>query len=109
MKHDALWLKVDRLTTFLMDDQGRKSDFMRLVPIHPYAAYLAATIYRQFSSAQRTPFRLLKQADRGSFPVLVREHPKGDGDTWLWYTADALWDYFFLEDTLELPTASETR
>ena len=103
MKHDALWPKVGWLTTFLMDDQGRKSDFERLIPIHPCAAYLAATISRQFSLAQRTLFRFLKQADRGSFPVFLHEHPKGDGGDRFWYTADALWDYFFLGDSLELP------
>jgi len=99
-KREALWDRVKGLSRFLAGENGRPSDFKDLIPIHPYAAMLVSRISREFSSSQRTLFRFLKRRDAGAFPEFLQEYPKGD---WLWYTADALWDYFFGSQDADLP------
>lgn len=98
---DGLWNKVARITQHLIGDELRRDDFKGLIPIHPFAAYLLATISRQFSSSQRSLFLFLKgeKENQPSFVQFLREYPRED---WFWFTADSLWDYFFREDSTEL-------
>ncbi|AIG97398.1 hypothetical protein AFULGI_00005970 [Archaeoglobus fulgidus DSM 8774] len=69
------------------------SDFQKLLPIHPYTAYLSARIAQYFGSSQRTIFKFLKSEEKASFATFLNEHPK---DSWYLLTPDFLWDYFFV-------------
>ncbi|NPV08139.1 MAG: hypothetical protein HPY83_09275 [Anaerolineae bacterium] len=106
-RREAMWGWVAAAAKMLVTaarEGERREDFKALVPIHPYAAFLLSTISREFSSSERTLFRWLRgekgQEDPlGSFPRFLRQ----DVDTEpAWLTADALWDYFFLDENLEL-------
>jgi len=104
-KRDSLWYNVEGCCSAILPlDQGRKEDFRKIIPIHPYSAYILANIARTFSSSQRTLFRFLRggesldQSDRFSFSRFLQEYPR---DGWNWLTVDFLWDYFYAEDDPE--------
>ncbi len=99
IRKESLWSRVEKTTIRLLGDEGRKDDFKGLIPVHPYAAYLLATITRQFSSSQRTLFKFLKEEDEYSFNCFLKNYPRHE---WYWFTADILWDYFFRDDNPEL-------
>lgn len=101
IKKESLWGRVERATKIPLRDEAetRIEDFKGLIPLHPFAAFLLATISRQFSSSQRTLFRFLKEEVDCSFLRFIREYPQNN---WFWLTADILWDYFFRDDNSEL-------
>ncbi|KUK07754.1 MAG: Uncharacterized protein XD48_0089 [Archaeoglobus fulgidus] len=68
-------------------------DFKRLLPIHPYTAYLSAKIAQWFGSSQRTLFKFLKSEEGSPFVTFLNNYPKND---WYLLTPDFLWDYFFV-------------
>ncbi|MGI6209950.1 MAG: hypothetical protein ACOYEW_17230, partial [Anaerolineae bacterium] len=106
-RREAMWGWVAAAAGMLVAnaDRGeRQADLKALVPIHPYAAFLLSTISREFSSSERTLFRWLrgekgKDDPPGSFPRFLRQEVDAEP---AWLTADALWDYFFLDENLEL-------
>ncbi|SHE91973.1 hypothetical protein SAMN02745218_01069 [Desulfofundulus australicus DSM 11792] len=99
IKKESLWSRVQRATVSLLGDEARMEDFKGLIPLHPFAAFLLATISRQFSSSQRTLFRFLKEDVDNSFIQFIKNYPQNN---WFWLTADILWDYFFRDDNPEL-------
>ncbi|MCL6559221.1 MAG: hypothetical protein K6U74_10575, partial [Firmicutes bacterium] len=99
VKKESLWDRVKKVTVSLLGDEARIEDFKGLIPLHPFSAFLLATISRQFSSSQRTLFRFLKEDVENSFVQFIRNYPQNN---WFWLTADILWDYFFRDDNPEL-------
>jgi hypothetical protein len=102
-KRLAMWPSVALLPQHLLGAAENlaalRAQMQALVPLHPYAAYLISLISRQFSSSERTLFRFLQDDAPGSFARFLRRDI-GDGSPW--YTADALWDYFLLDESLEM-------
>ncbi|MGI9862647.1 hypothetical protein SDD30_14810 [Moorella naiadis] len=96
-KRDSLWGNVDVavLHINMLGERVKKEELKMLAPIHPFTAYLLATISSLYSSSQRTLFQFLKKDEPGSFQWFVANYPQ---DNWYWLTPDYLWQYFF-EDT----------
>lgn len=99
-----LWESVQRdAANFIIkrDESIKLDDMKKLLPIHPYAAYLLKFITAQVSSNQRTMFQFLCAADNGTFKNFIDSHGfEYGGDNFL--TTDFLWDYFFQEDNPDL-------
>lgn len=98
-----LWTRVERGAVehiVRRDESITFDDLRKILPIHPYAAYLLKFIAQSVSSNQRTMFQFLCADDDGSFANFVASHGFEDGDNFL--TADSLWDYFFREDNPDL-------
>lgn len=83
------------------------SDMKKLLPIHPYAAYLLKFISQQISSNQRTMFQFLcanyseDDAEHRNFKWFINNYGvegyRGD-----YLTVNFLWDYFFHLDNPDL-------
>ncbi len=90
-----LWLQVEKVAD-AMESAGipdvEKEDMEKLVPMHPYTAYLLAHISNLYVSSQRSLFRYLKSKEKGGFSDFIEKYPE---DGWYWITSDRLWDYFF--------------
>lgn len=99
-KRDSLWSNVDVavLHINLLGESVKKEELKLLTPIHPFTAYLLATISSLYSSSQRTLFQFLKKDDPGSFQWFVNNYPR---DNWYWLTPDFLWQYFFEDFKIE--------
>ena len=99
-----LWESVRRdAVNFIIkrDESIKLDDMKKLLPIHPYAAYLLKFIAQSISSNQRTMFQFLCAADNGTFKNFIDSHGfEYGGDNFL--TTDFLWDYFFQEDNPDL-------
>ncbi|NYE57523.1 hypothetical protein [Carboxydothermus ferrireducens] len=105
-KRETLWQEVERILLHLNVlglDKLNRGEAKKLVPIHPYAAYLLSQISKFYSSSQRTLFNFLKSDELGGFRWFIRENPRDD---WYWLTADCLWQYFF-ESSENLTEMSE--
>jgi len=105
----TLWDSVERCAEKLkQNSEGLKiEDLKRLVPIHPFSAYLLSILSKQLSSNQRTMFQFLKEdasnqeeGVKHNFNWFIQNHTI---DGWCWLTADFMWDYFFKPDDIELP------
>lgn len=105
-----LWEIVKRdAADFIMkrDVTIQPADMKKLLPIHPYAAYLLKFISQQFSSNQRTMFQFLcanySENDEGqkNFKWFINHYGvdtlRGD-----YLTVNFLWDYFFHLDNPDL-------
>jgi hypothetical protein len=106
-KRETLWQGVERLLlhlNILGTDKLKKGELKKLVPVHPYAAYLLSYISKLYSSSQRTLFNFLKSDEPGGFQWFIKDNPR---DEWYWLTADCLWQYFFenKNDAMELSEA----
>ena len=99
-KQDSLWSQVEKaaLQINLLGEAVSKEELRLLPPIHPYTAYLLATISSLYSSSQRTFFRFLKEKEEGSFQWFISNYPH---DGWYWLTPDYLWQYFFEKMKIE--------
>lgn len=100
-KRDSLWSPVDVSVMhikLLGGESVTKEDLKKLAPIHPFTAYLLATISRLYSSSQRTLFQFLKSPEQWSFQWFIANYPVDD---WYWLTPDYLWRYFFEDVRLE--------
>ena len=99
-----LWESVQRdAANFIIkrDESIKLDDMKKLLPIHPYAAYLLKFIAQSISSNQRTMFQFLCAPGVGSFKNFIDDREfKYDGDNFL--TTNFLWDYFFQEDNPDL-------
>ena len=99
-----LWGNVQRdVVNFIIkrDESIKPDDMKKLLPIHPYAAYLLKFIAQSISSNQRTMFQFLCAAGNGGFANFIDSHGFDfNGDNFL--TTDFLWDYFFQEDNPDL-------
>ena len=83
------------------DESVPVDEMKKLLPIHPYAAYLLKFIAQTISSNQRTMFQFLCSDSLGSFKDFIESHGfEFGGDNFL--TTDFMWDYFFQEDNPDL-------
>lgn len=83
-------------------------DFRKLLPMHPYAAYLLRIIAKDISSNERTIFKFLSEdVSDDRFPNFkwFIEHVSFEYGKWNYLTADYLWDYFFNANNVDLDNA----
>jgi hypothetical protein len=99
-KRDTFWSKVDVAVLHInvLGERVPKDELKMLAPIHPFTAYLLATISSLYSSSQRTLFQFLKKNEPGSFQWFIHRYPQDD---WYWLTPDYLWQYFFEDVKIE--------
>jgi len=99
-RRESLWGPVDRIMMYinLLGESVHKDEIKSLTPIHPFTAYLLATIATLYSSSQRTLFQFLKTEEQGSFQWFIINYPR---DNWYWLTPDFLWEYFFENTKIE--------
>ena len=99
-----LWEAVERVVREQLsprDNSLTPEHFVRLLPIHPYAAMLLKFMAQAISSNQRTMFNFLCSEQVGSFKNFIESHGfEYGGDNFL--TADSLWDYFFQTNNPDL-------
>ena len=100
VKRDSLWDQVDAaaLHINMLGEPVKKEELKLLPPIHPFTAYLLATISSVYSSSQRTFFQFLKEKDAGTFQWFIDNYPMNE---WYWLTPDYLWQYFFEDMKIE--------
>ncbi|HHY53744.1 MAG TPA: hypothetical protein GX499_11020, partial [Clostridiales bacterium] len=94
-----LWLQVESVAD-AMESAGlpdvEQKEMEKLVPMHPYTAYLLAHISNLYVSSQRSLFMYLKSKENGGFADFIEKYPENE---WYWITSDRLWDYFFDSQT----------
>jgi len=98
---EKIWLTLE--TNFSLQSEAQDllsveentslKDFKKLIPMHPYSAFLSSRIVEYFGSSQRTLFQFLKYEEKSSFLEFLKEYPKDD---YYLLTPDFLWDYFFV-------------
>ncbi len=113
---DDLWARVERSTRSSLISRTpdiKESELKRLLPIHPYAAYLLKVISKDISSNQRTMFQFLS-GDSGSaetpktnFRWFIETH-SNELHSWNYLTVDYLWTYFFTEENVDLDVIFKT-
>jgi hypothetical protein len=113
---DDLWARVERSTRNVLISRSpeiKDSELQRLLPIHPYTAYLLKVISKDISSNQRTMFQFLS-GDYGSienpktnFRWFIENH-SNTLNGWNYLTVDFLWMYFFTEENVDLDTIFKT-
>ena len=88
---------LDTIITRLVnnDSSQAKSDILRLLPLHPYTAYLSTFVARNIGSANRSVFNFLYDDEKG-FANFILNNSIESGRL---LTADNLWDFFL--DTFE--------
>lgn len=82
-----------------------EDDFRKLLPMHPYAAYLLRIIAKDISSNERTIFKFLSEdVSDEKYPNFkwFIEHISFEYGKWNYLTADYLWDYFFNSNNVDL-------
>lgn len=107
-----LWDGVKRGSVDVIKNKDysiQDDDFKKLLPMHPYAAYLLKFIAKDISSNQRTIFQFLsgdysEDEDKTNFKWFV-EHFAFEYGKWNYLTADYLWDYFFKTSNVDLDAA----
>lgn len=72
----------------------QKSHISRLLPMHPYTAYLCSTISNFVGSSNRSVIKFMHDDESGFAAFLDNEANYGTGTL---LTADALWDFFYSE------------
>ncbi|MBE5813905.1 MAG: hypothetical protein E7320_01680 [Clostridiales bacterium] len=86
-------------------------DFRKLLPMHPYAAYLLRIIAKDISSNERTIFKFLSEDvsddKHPNFKWFI-QHVSFEYGKWNYLTADYLWDYFFNANNVDLDSAFTT-
>ena len=92
-------------------DEYCERDFINLIPLHPYSAYLLTHLSAQFSANQRTMFSFLQAQggteERPDFCWFINQH--GPASEWKWLTSDYLWDYFLVQDSFESNDGAQER
>ena len=85
----------------------KESELRKLLPLHPYAAYLLKFIAKDISSNQRTMFQFLSgDYDEGgiiktNFRWFIDNYGNAQNE-WNFLTADYIWSYFFTDDNVDL-------
>lgn len=88
------------------DASIKVNDFKKLLPIHPFSAYLLKYIAKDISSNQRTMFQFLSgdfvdgDKIRENFTWFIDSH-NYQINGWNLMTIDYLWDYFFVADNVD--------
>ncbi len=79
-------------------------DLKRVLPIHPYTAYILKHLAERFQSNQRSMFEFIKgeatEYSAKSFTWYINNN--GPYDEWRLLTCDMLWDYFYSDGRGEL-------
>lgn len=111
-----LWSKVERSTRNSIIQRApeiKEDELRRLLPLHPYAAYLLKVISKDISSNQRTMFQFLNgessqgEQPKTNFSWFLQEHST-ELNTWNFLTADYLWTYFFTDDNVDFDMVFKT-
>lgn len=71
-----------------------QEDFKRILPIHPYAAYVLKNVAAVFDSNQRSMFEFIENNEEGmqAFRWFIANHSPENADI---LSVDQLWDYFY--------------
>ena len=108
---DELWIDVKRNAVDIIKEKDyniKDEDFKKLLPLHPYAAYLLKIIAKDISSNQRTIFQFLSgdysDSSRVNFKWFIENNAHEYGK-WNYLTADYLWDYFFYANNVDLDSS----
>lgn len=110
-----LWQRVERITRdsiLKYTDDIREDELKKLLPLHPYAAYLLKIISAEISSNQRTMFSFLSgdsvegEHVKTNFRWFIENH-SNDINSWNYLTANYIWDYFFTLENVDLDEASK--
>ena len=113
---EDLWARVEKSTRATLISRAsdiKINELQRLLPIHPYTAYLLKVISKDISSNQRTMFQFLS-GDYGdaitpktNFRWFVENH-SNKLNNWNYLTVDHLWTYFFTEENVDLDNIFKT-
>lgn len=109
---NQLWDGVKRSCVDVIKEKDfsiQDEDFKKLLPMHPYAAYLLKFIAKDISSNQRTIFQFLSgdyagSEDKTNFKWFIDNFSFEFGK-WNYLTVDYLWDYFFKASNVDLDGA----
>lgn len=113
---EDLWSRVERITRSSLISRApeiKESELKRLLPIHPYAAYLLKVISKDISSNQRTMFQFLSgdsgstEEHKANFRWFIQNH-SNELHGWNYLTVDFLWTYFFTEENVDLDAVFKT-
>jgi len=104
IKLETLWDSVEYCASQILESEvtgeAKKEDFKKLIPMHPSSCYLLHLLSSNFSSNQRTMFRFLRETEPNNFKQFIEENSIENRSL---LTADVLWDYFFSDETQEIP------
>lgn len=90
-----LEFKLKDTLDFVTDNNAeQKKHISRLLPLHPYTAYLCSTISNFVGSSNRSVIKFMHDGESGFEAFLNSEANYGTGTL---LTADALWDFFYSE------------
>lgn len=116
MNQEDLWAKVRSSTTRTLINRApeiQEKELRKLLPIHPYSAYLLKIISKDISSNQRTMFQFLsgewgrEEEPKINFRWFIERH-SNEIHQWNYLTVDHLWEYFFTEDNVDLSVEFKT-
>ncbi len=87
--------KLQETLDFVTDNNAeQKQHISRLLPMHPYTAYLCSTISNFVGSSNRSVIKFMHDEESG-FEAFLNDESNYNTGTLL--TADALWDFFYSE------------
>lgn len=87
--------KLQETLDFVTDNNAeQKQHISRLLPMHPYTAYLCSTISNFVGSSNRSVVKFMHDGESG-FEAFLNDESNYNTGTLL--TADALWDFFYSE------------
>lgn len=87
--------KIKETLDFVTDNNAeQKQHISRLLPMHPYTAYLCSTISNFVGSSNRSVIKFMHD-DESGFEAFLNDETNYNTGTLL--TADALWDFFYSE------------
>lgn len=87
--------KLQETLVFVTDNNAeQKQHISRLLPMHPYTAYLCSTISNFVGSSNRSVIKFMHDNESG-FEAFLKDETTYNTGTLL--TADALWDFFYSE------------
>lgn len=98
--------KLKETLDFVTDNNAeQKQHISRLLPMHPYTAYLCSTISNFVGSSNRSVIKFMHD-DESGFEAFLNDENNYNTGTLL--TADALWDFFYSEFDEDVSTSTFT-
>lgn len=90
---NAVLPKLDGTLNFVTDKNAeQRSHIQKLLPMHPYTAYLCSSISNFVGSSNRSVIKFMHD-DKSGFEAFLDKEENYGTNTLL--TADALWDFFY--------------
>lgn len=87
--------QLEETLNFVTDNNSEQKQYIsRLLPMHPYTAYLCSTISNFVGSSNRSVIKFMHDEESGFAAFIADEANYGTGTL---LTADALWDFFYTE------------